>query len=82
MLRLRFVNQIGTHGKRTASTSNKSEAEALDLVEPEAASSNELEKAKAVVGSHAPTTEVAATAGVFETVLGWDEQDHVWWAST
>ncbi|KAG3060758.1 hypothetical protein PC116_g23917 [Phytophthora cactorum] len=56
--------------------------EALDLVEPEAASSNELEKAKAVVGSHAPTTEVAATAGVFETVLGWDEQDHVWWAST
>ncbi|KAG3095594.1 hypothetical protein PI125_g16206 [Phytophthora idaei] len=56
--------------------------EALDLEEPEAASSNELEKAKAVVGSHAPTTEVAATARVFETVLGWDEQDHVWWAST
>ncbi|KAG2965723.1 hypothetical protein PC118_g19584 [Phytophthora cactorum] len=74
--------EVEAHGKRTASTSNKSEAEALDLVEPEAASSNELEKAKAVVGSHAPTTEVAATAGVFETVLGWDEQDHVWWAST
>ncbi|KAG2832483.1 hypothetical protein PC111_g6574 [Phytophthora cactorum] len=50
--------------------------EVVDLVELESVRSDELEKAKAVAGSHAPTTEVVSMFEMFEALLGWDEHDH------
>ncbi|KAG6944069.1 hypothetical protein JG688_00017283 [Phytophthora aleatoria] len=67
-----------TKSKRTGSelrlrlTSLKS-LEVVDLVELESVRSDELEKAKAVAGSHAPTTEVVSMVEMFEALLGWDE---------
>ncbi|KAG3102782.1 hypothetical protein PI124_g13739 [Phytophthora idaei] len=78
-----FVARLMTKSKRTGSelrlrltslnpTTSTAQPcmEVVDLVELESVRSDELEKAKAVAGSHAPTTEVVSMVEMFEALLG------------